>query len=48
MSCARCDDEGFWCDICGEAESSCTCFDDPETDGPNFVECEDCDAAEDN
>lgn len=42
MPCSRCNGMGFWCDVCGEAEDDCSCCDDPETGGPNLIECEDC------
>lgn len=42
MSCITCNDEGFWCDICSWPESECDCHENPETGGPNIIECEDC------
>lgn len=47
MLCSRCNGNGFWCDVCGQPELNCDCDENPETGGPNIIECEDCTGEED-
>jgi hypothetical protein len=37
MTCETCNDTGYVCEICDEADGNCTC-----PDGPSLVRCDDC------